>query len=174
MRFVKYLLFAALIVLNFVFFSHAQVMSNNDALDVLAQWEGEWKSESTMKPSVWFPREIDLTGSSETKLVLQESYLETNVNDSVLEGKEFRRYNRMSNTFNKWVFKSDGSTSFWYGTWNEKKKTMTWKYVDVSESGIHGKMTETFTSEKEIKTQVVMKDKKGNILLNVTVTSEKY
>ena len=50
---------------------------------------------------------------------------------------------------------------------------MTWNYIDFSNSGINGKIVESFKSDEMIKTSVTMKDKSGNILLKINSTKEK-
>ena len=79
----------------------------------------------------------------------------------------------MSNQFNRWEFKSDGSNTFWTGKWNNSDNSMTWDFIDFTSSGISGKIIENFKSDEIIKTRVIMKDKDGNSLLRINSTKEK-
>ena len=87
--------------------------------------------------------------------------------------KHIITYDQNSNQFNRWEFKNDGSNTFWTGKWNKADKTMTWNYIDFSNYGISGKITENFKSDKIIKTKINMKDKSGKSLLRINSTKEK-
>ena len=76
--------------------------------------------------------------------------------------KQIIRYDQNSNQFNRWEFKSDGSNTFWTGKWDQGKKTMTWNYVDFTNTEIRGEIIEAFNIDNTININVVMKDKKGN------------
>ena len=65
-----------------------------------------------------------------------------------------------------WAFDASGSTSYWQGSWNNESAIMTWKYVDFG-VGITGKIVDQFTNKGMWQTTLVMKDKKGNLLLDV-------
>lgn len=82
-------------------------------------------------------------------------------------------YDQMSSQFNRWEFKSDGSNTFWTGKWNKSENTMTWSFIDFSNSGISGKIIENFKSDEMIITRIIMKDKIGKSLLRINSTKEK-
>ena len=50
---------------------------------------------------------------------------------------------------------------------------MTWDFIDFSGNEIIGQIIERFESDNKIKTKVTMKDKSGNILLNINSKKEK-
>ena len=50
---------------------------------------------------------------------------------------------------------------------------MKWNYIDFSGNGISGEIIERFESDNKIKTKITMKDKSGNILLNINSKKEK-
>ena len=50
---------------------------------------------------------------------------------------------------------------------------MTWSFIDFSNSGISGKITERFESDEKIKAKVFMKDIKGNVLLEIESVATK-
>ena len=162
--------------------SNAQKLTEiSDPIKVLSRWHGDWERKITMKKSLWIPEKTLKTGVIDSKFILhnkyQESYLKDfdRVTGGILrssESKEINRYDEVSKKYNKWIFQSDGNTSFWYGDWNESRKTMTWNYLDFSGIGINGKIIEQFKTNMEIETTVVMKDSKGNKLLNIEVTSK--
>ena len=87
--------------------------------------------------------------------------------------KHIIRYDQNSKQFNRWEFKSDGSNSFWTGKWNQNKKIMTWNYVDFINTEIRGEIIEAFNSDNTINVNVVMKDKKGNNLLQISSKANK-
>ena len=93
-----------------------------------------------------------------------------NVNDT---SKHIIRYDKNSNQFNSWEFKNDGSNTFWTGKWNQSKKIMTWNYVDFTNTEIKGEIIEAFNSDNTINVNVVMKDKKGNNLLQISSKANK-
>ena len=151
---------------------NAQKLSKNDAFDVLIKWEGKWKNSAVFEKSIWTSERIETRGTTDANLILSNNYLEIMVyNDDT--SKHIISYDQVSNQFNRWEFKSDGSNTFWTGNWNKADKSMTWNYIDFSNYGISGKIIENFKSDKIIKTRVMMNDKSGKSLLSINSTKEK-
>ena len=50
---------------------------------------------------------------------------------------------------------------------------MTWTYVDFKNTKIEGEIIETFSSDNIINVNVVMKDKNGNNLLQISSNANK-
>ena len=152
---------------------NAQKLSKNDAFDILTKWEGKWKNSAVFEKSVWTTERTETRGTTETNLILSNNYLEIMVYNDVNTSKHIICYDQMSSQFNRWEFKSDGSNTFWTGKWNKSENTMTWNFIDFSNSGISGKIIENFKSDEMIKTRVIMKDNEGNSLLIINSTKEK-
>ena len=151
---------------------NAQKLSKNDAFDVLIKWEGKWKNSAVFEKSVWTSERIETRGTTDANLILSNNYLEIMVyNDDT--SKHIISYDQVSNQFNRWEFKSDGSNTFWTGRWNNSDNSMTWDFIDFTNSGVSGEIIESFKSDKIIKTRVIMKDKDGNSLLRINSTKEK-
>ena len=151
---------------------NAQKLSKNDAFDVLIKWEGKWKNSAVFEKSVWTSERIETRGTTDANLILSNNYLEIMVyNDDT--SKHIISYDQASNQFNRWEFKSDGSNTFWTGRWNNSDNSMTWDFIDFTNSGVSGEIIESFKSDKIIKTRVIMKDKDGNSLLRINSTKEK-
>ena len=106
-------------------------------------------------------------------LGIVNNYLEIMVYNENSSSKHIIRYDQSSSQFNHWEFKSDGGHSFWTGKWNDIEKSMTWNYIDFSNSGINGKIIENFSSDSVIKIKTVMKDKTGKTLLRVNSTKKR-
>ena len=151
----------------------AQNLSKNEVFDVLSKWEGNWKSIVAFEESVWVTESFETRGISESNLILSNNYLEIKVYNGNETGKHIIRYDQDSKQFNRWEFKSDGGTNFWIGKWNQSKETMTWNYVDFTNTEISGEIIETFSSVNTININVVMKDKKGNNLLRISSKANK-
>ena len=151
----------------------AQNLSKNEVFDVLSKWEGNWKSIVLFEVSVWVTESFETRGISESNLILSNNYLEIKVYNGNETGKHIIRYDQDSKQFNRWEFKSDGGTNFWIGKWNQSKETMTWNYVDFTNTEIRGEIIETFISNNTINVNVVMKDKKGNNLLRISSKANK-
>ena len=151
----------------------AQNLSKNEVFDVLSKWEGNWKSIVAFEESVWVTESFETRGISESNLILYNNYLEIKVYNGNETGKHIIRYDQDSKQFNRWEFKSDGGTNFWIGKWNQSKETMTWNYVDFTNTEIRGEIIETFISNNTINVNVVMKDKKGNNLLRISSKANK-
>ena len=151
----------------------AQNLSKNEVFDVLSKWEGNWKSIVAFEESVWVTESFETRGISESNLILSNNYLEIKVYNGNETGKHIIRYDQDSKQFNRWEFKSDGGTNFWIGKWNQSKETMTWNYVDFTNTEIRGEIIETFKSNNTINVKVVMKDKKGNNLLRISSKANK-
>jgi hypothetical protein len=151
---------------------NAQKLSKNDAFDVLIKWEGKWKNSAVFEKSVWTSEKIETKGTTDANLILSNNYLEIMVyNDDT--SKHIICYDQVSNQFNRWEFKSDGSNTFWTGNWNKANQSMTWNYIDFSNYGISGKIIENFKSDQIIKTRIIMNDKSGKSLLSINSTKEK-
>ena len=151
---------------------NGQNLSDNGAFDVLIKWEGKWKNEAVFEKSILTPKRTETRGTTESKFILSNKYLEIMVyNNSV--SKHLLAYDQKSNQFNRWEFNSDGNNNFWIGKWNKNNNTMKWDYIDFSGNGIIGEIIERFESDNKIKTKVTMKDKSGNILLNINSKKEK-
>ena len=152
---------------------NAQELSKNSAFDILTKWEGKWTSKAVFEKSVWITQSIETRGTTETNLILSNNYLEIMAYNDNNVSKHIICYDQMSNQFNRWEFKSDGSNSFWIGKWNDSDNSMTWDFIDFTNSGISGEIIENFKSDEIIKTRVIMKDKDGNSLLRINSTKEK-
>ena len=152
---------------------NSQELSKNAAFDVLAKWEGKWQNIAVFETSAWTPEKVETRGKTESNLILFNNYLETMVHNGNSVSKHLIRYDQMSRQFNRWEFKNDGSNSFWTGKWNEKEQTMSWNFIDFSNAGISGQITESFISKGKIKTTVLIQDNKGTPLLKVNGTKVK-
>ena len=152
---------------------YGQNLSKNEVFDVLSKWEGKWKNSVVFEESVWVSKSFETRGISESNLILSNNYLEMNVFNENETSKHIIRYDQNSNQFNRWEFKNDGSNSFWTGKWNQSKKTMTWNYVDFTNTEIRGETIEDFNSDNTIYVNVIMKDKKGNNLLRISSKANK-
>ena len=152
---------------------NAQKLSKNEAMNVLTKWEGSWKGNAVLKKSIWIAEKVELEGTTETSLILSNKYLEIFDKNGINESKNIVRYDQISQLFNRWEFKSDGSTSFWTGKWNKSKKRMTWNFIDFSNSGISGQIIEQFKSDEKIEIKVLVKDDEGNLLLEIEAISER-
>ena len=151
----------------------AQNLSKNEVFDVLSKWEGNWRSIILFEESVWVKESFETRGISESNFILSNNYLEIKVYNADETGKHIIRYDESSKQFNRWEFKSDGGTNFWIGKWNQSKEIMTWTYVDFTNSGIRGEITENFSSNNTINVNIVMKDKNGNNLLRISSKANK-
>ena len=151
----------------------AQNLSKNEVFDVLSKWEGKWKSFVVFEESIWVAKSFETRGVYEANLILSNNYLEVKVFNGDQTSKHIVRYDNSLKQFNRWEFKSDGSTNFWIGMWNQSKKTMTWSYVDFTNTEIRGEIIETFISDKTINVYVIMKDKNDNNLLQISSKASK-
>ena len=151
----------------------AQKLSKNSAFDVLTKWEGNWKNKAVFEKSFWTSERTETRGITKSNLILSNNYLETIVYNGENSSKYIIVYDQTSNQFNRWEFNSDGNNTFWTGKWKKSDNSMTWNYIDFSNSGVSGKITEKFKSDEIIQTNVTMKDKSGNILLRINSTKEK-
>ena len=151
----------------------AQNLSKNQVFDVLSKWEGKWKTSVVFEESIWISKSFETRGITDSKLILSNNYLEMMTYNGDETSKYIIRYDQNSNQFNRWEFKNDGSNTFWTGKWNQNKKIMTWNYVDFINTEIRGEIIEAFNSDNTINVNVVMKDKKGNNLLQISSKAKK-
>ena len=152
---------------------YGQNLSKNEVFDVLSKWEGKWKNSVVFEESIWVSKSFETRGITDSKLILSNNYIEMMTYNGNETSKHIIRYDQNSNQFNRWEFKSDGSNTFWTGKWNQNKKIMTWNYVDFINTEIRGEIIEAFNSDNTINVNVVMKDKKGNNLLQISSKAKK-
>ena len=152
---------------------YGQNLSKNEVFDVLSKWEGKWKNSVVFEESIWVSKSFETRGITDSKLILSNNYIEMMTYNGNETSKHIIRYDENSNQFNRWEFKNDGSNTFWTGKWNQNKKIMTWNYVDFTNTEIRGEIIEAFNSDNTINVNVVMKDKKGNNLLQISSKANK-
>ncbi len=152
---------------------YGQNLSKNEVFDVLSKWEGKWKNSVVFEESIWVSKSFETRGITDSKLILSNNYIEMMTYNGNEISKHIIRYDQNSNQFNRWEFKNDGSNTFWTGKWNQNKKIMTWNYVDFINTEIRGEIIEAFNSDNTINVNVVMKDKKGNNLLQISSKAKK-
>ena len=152
---------------------YGQNLSKNEVFDVLSKWEGKWKNSVVFEESIWVSKSFEIRGITDSKLILSNNYIEMMTYNGNETSKHIIRYDQNSNQFNRWEFKNDGSNTFWTGKWNQNKKIMTWNYVDFTNTEIKGEIIEAFNSDNTINVNVVMKDKKGNNLLQISSKAKK-
>ena len=133
---------------------------------ILNQWLGAWKSHTLLKPAAWTPTSRELSGTSKSVWILDGRFQETFSRSGKHETREIQRYDANSRQYHKWTFDSDGSASFWIGDWDEESSTMTWKYVDFG-VGLEGKIVDRFISDSKYESTVILKDRAGNVLLDI-------
>ena len=152
---------------------NAQEMSKNSAFDILTKWEGKWTNKAVFEKSVWITERVENRGSTEANLILSNNYLEIMVYNDNDTTKHLICYDQISNQFNRWEFKNDGSNTLWTGKWKKSENSMTWNYIDFTNSGVNGKIIENFKSDEMIRIRVDMKDKSGRSLLKINSTKQK-
>jgi hypothetical protein len=135
-------------------------------IEVLNKWLGIWKFRTTLKPAAWSLKAKELSGTSKVEWILDKKFQEVSNQSDEHETREIHCYDAPSNKYHKWTFTSDGGTSFWIGSWDEKFSTMEWVYIDFG-IGITGKIVDRFTSGVKYESTLVMKDGKGNVLLDI-------
>ncbi len=156
----------AIIVLATALNATAEPSQQTVPAKVLNQWLGVWKSHTVLKPAAWSPEAKELSGTSKAKWILDGHFQQISSRSGEHQTREIHRYDKKSNKYHKWTFNSDGSHSFWIGGWNEETSTMRWAYVDFG-LGIKGRIVNRFLSQGKYESTLVMKDSKGNVLLDI-------
>ena len=169
----KLILIIMIIPFSGIGYLNAQEMSKNSAFDILTKWEGKWTNKAVFEKSVWITERVETRGSTEANLILSNNYLEIMVYNDNDTTKHLICYDQISNQFNRWEFKNDGSNTFWTGKWRKSENSMTWNYIDFTNSGVNGKIIENFKSDGMIRIRVDMKDKSGRSLLKINSTKQK-
>ena len=134
-------------------------------IEVLNKWLGIWKFRTTLKPAAWSLKAKELSGTSKVVWILDKKFQEVSSQSDEHEIREIHHYDAPSDKYHKWAFTSDGGSSFWIGSWDEESSTMEWVYIDFG-FGITGKIVDRFTSGVKYESALVMKDGKGNVLLD--------
>ena len=101
-----------------------------------------------------------------THLIRIVVYQQVSSRTGEYETREIQRFEPGSGKYHKWVFSSDGSNSFWIGSWNGQSSTMTWESVDFG-AGLQGRIVDRFTGGGKYESTVLMKNSAGKVLLDV-------
>ena len=134
---------------------------------VLNRYLGNWRSDITLNPSLLVPETGQLSETHNVQWILDGHILQEITSRGDKEtALTLKRYNQKRTEFEMWSIQSSGESSYWIGNWKKKSRTLTWEYVDFG-TGVAGELVEHFTAEKEWLSTLVMKDKKGKLLLNV-------
>ena len=152
------------LIISFVLLSAPIVHSAE--IEVLNRWLGVWEFHTTLKPAAWSLKAKELSGTSKALWILEKQFQQISSQSDEHETREIHRYDAPTNKYHKWTFTSDGSTSFWIGSWDEESSAMEWVYVDLG-LGITGKIVDRFSSSVKYESKLVMKDGKGNVLLDI-------
>ena len=155
-----------LILLATVLKTIAEPSPQSANLNALYRWIGTWKSHINVKPAAWSLQPQKLSGTSKSVPILGGHFQQTYSRTSKHETREIHRHDAKSNQYHKWIFNSNGDTSFWTGTWDKKSSTMTWKYVDFG-GGIKGSIVDRFINDGNYQSTLFLKDRTGNVLLDV-------
>ena len=136
---------------------------------VLNRYLGNWRSDITLNSSLLVPETRQLSETHNVQWVLDGHILQELTSQGDKEtALTLKRYNQQRTEFEMWSIQSSGESSYWIGNWKKKSKTLTWEYVDFG-TGVAGELVEHFTAEKERSSTLVMKDKKGKLLLDIKV-----
>ena len=140
---------------------------------ILNRYLGNWQSDTILNPSLWVPKTKQLAETHNVQWILDGHILQeiTSHGDKEMT-LTLKRYNQKRTEFEMWSLKSSGDSSYWIGNWKKKSRTLTWEYVDFG-IGVVGGLVDHFTAEKKWVSTLVMKDKKGNLLLDVQTEHNK-
>ena len=133
---------------------------------VLKKWDGSWKHHTVVKPAAWSLVGAEITGTSTARWILEDHYQQVTGQSGAWQTQEIHRFDADSDQYHKWVFDSDGGHSFWVGKWDVESEAMTWKYMDFGQ-GIWGNIVNRFSSDVKYETTLILKDSKGNMLLDI-------
>ena len=140
---------------------------------ILNWYLGNWQSETILNSSLWVPKRKQLVETHKVQWILDGHILqEITSHDDKEITLTLKRYNQKRTEFEMWSFQSSGDSSYWTGNWKKNSKTITWEYVDFG-IGAVGNIVDHFTAQKEWVSSLVMKDKKGNLLLDVETKHNK-
>ena len=144
----------------------AEPSSESAGIEVLNKWLGTWGFQTVIKPAAWSLKAKELSGTSKIEWILRDQFQQISSQSREYETREIHRYDAKSNRYHKWTFTSDGGQSFWIGSWDEHSSTMKWEYVDFG-IGITGTIVDQFTSDEKYESELLMRDRTGNVLLDI-------
>ena len=156
----------ALLVLATALKVTAEPSQQSANVKALNRWLGSWKSLTVLKPAAWSLKAQELSGTSKSLWILDGHFQQTSSRSGKHETREIHRYDAGSKQYHKWTFNSDGSHSFWIGSWEEESSIMTWEYVDFG-VGIKGRIVDRFIKDGKYRSTVILKDRAGNVLLDI-------
>lgn len=133
-------------------------------IKVLNQWSGAWESRVVIKPAVWTPTTVKRTEAKDAAWLLNGHFQQVTTRSHEHEIREIQRYNEEGREYEKWNFDSYGHVSYWTGTWDEATSTMIWQ---MQLSPLKGLIVDRFVGTDKYTTTVIIKDVKGNVLLDV-------
>ena len=146
----------------------AQDATKPDGLKALDNFVGAWSTEVTDKPAKWLP--------DGGKRSFKESTMRT-LKDRFIVGKEVHQpsgektlwlmtYDSKSNSYPFWIFNNKGLYGGeWRSTWDEPKKTLTGKAIDMPQGWTSGGKNH-FPDKNTCLASYWMKDETGTLLFS--------
>jgi hypothetical protein len=132
---------------------------------VLARWLGTWNVDAVWKPAKWSPDGLILKETKVVERTLNGHFLQERITNDKWTGRIIYHFNKAKKAYQFWYFNSNGDTSEWIGTWDEKATTMTWT-SDLG-NGVEATMVTRFVDEDKYEFNIVAKNKAGEMFLDI-------
>jgi WD40 repeat protein len=138
-----------------------------EEMKVLDRLVGEWQHELTVTEA---GKQKAEKSESVAKSILQGHMVEVFETNETRKTKDYwlTWYDEIAKQYRTWYFAGDGTASDFTGTWDEAKKTMSWKSADNT---VEGKWI--FKNEDLREMLMTIKDKGGKVLRESTGTSKR-
>jgi len=142
-------------------------------LQVFADRIGEWTSKWEVRPNIQNREGFTATGQATGKWIHNRHFLRM---EGTSTSSKFREessvlygYDASKKVYRRWLFTSSGLASEAEGHWDEAKRTMTWKALNLP-AGVTGTITEVHEKDR-IQTTVLIKRNDGQVLTDLTVVA---
>ena len=144
-----------------------------EELQVLAPLVGKWTLKAELRPSLQVKEALATTGEMKGEWLHNRHFirLESSTASDTFreEGSVLYTYDAKRKIYRRWFFSSGGLATESEGQWEESKRTITWKQLNLGPN-VTGTVTDVIAKDR-IETSVLFQRDDGQILRDVRITA---
>lgn len=146
-----------------------------EELKILAPLVGQWKTESTAKPSLAHKDGLTSKGEHTWQWIHNGHFLRLEGSSVSKAGRfeysEIIGYNRNTKKFRRFVFSTDGIAAETIGEWDPETQTMTWTAVGLPEGW--SAVGKTTLGKDKVAFSLFIKNNRDETVRDVSLTAER-
>lgn len=144
-----------------------------EELQVLTPLIGEWRAKLVARPSLQDKEGYTAVGQVTGQWLHNRQFIRL---ETATESSKYRQaftvlysYDARKKIYRRWLFASNGLATESEGQWDEAKRTMTWKALNLAPN-VAGAITDVVTQDR-VETTVLFKTDDGRTLVDATMVA---